>query len=319
MEEELSSLEPEQLLLFQHLLTPLMTESPRWLAINGKIQQATQVFVQAAKWNGKTVSKQSIQERVELFYAQSVSKGQQPQSTKNSSKVSLYMGLVRTPEMRRRFLLSSVVWFQIAFTNHGYNIYAPTLAKNPYFAYCLVGLFEFISPVVGLFVFTYGRRKQLTIIFALCGFLSLSLIPIFTIWPENNEWQVLSVVLVVSFLSDMAFNGIYVHVSEFMPTTHRSIGLGSCSSVARIGSSLSSIVAQTATTYPLLPPTIFGSVSFAGSICNFFLPTTENKDLPETIQEVENYRHLKTSQETNLSHFSPSLVNLDESKAGSQV
>ena len=241
--------------------------------------------MKAAKWNRRSnkVTEKSINDRVENFYE--TSKAAEPKGA--NSKLTLYMGLIRTPEMRRRFLLSTVVWFQIAFVNHGYNIYAPTLAKNPYFAYCLVGVIETLSPCCGAFLFTFGRRKPLVAIFIMTGLLSMSLIPVFKIWPENYQTQILVLVLAVSFLSDMAFNGIYVHVSEFMPTTHRSIGLGSCSSIARIGSSLCSGVVQTANTYPTLPPAIFGVLSLAGAFCNFFLPVTENKELPETVTQIE--------------------------------
>ncbi|XP_063724520.1 solute carrier family 22 member 6-like isoform X2 [Symsagittifera roscoffensis] len=265
-------------------VTPLLSESPRWLAINGKIEEATQVLLRGAKWNGKKVSEESIRERLESFHRRA-----SEDAHKQPSNLKLAMGLVKTPEMRRRFLFSAVIWFQGAFTNHGINFYAPQLAEDPYLAYCLVGFFEFISPVIGAIVFTYGRRLPLIFLFAVCGFISYNIITVMKVWPDNNEFQLLAMLLFATFLSDMAFNGIYVHVSEFMPTTHRSIGLGSCSAVARIGSSLSSILVSTASSYPYLPPVIFGTLSLAGSFCTYMLPSTENQELPETIEDVEEH------------------------------
>jgi len=264
------------------IMTPFLPESPRWLAINGKLDRATQVLMQGAKWNRKEVSEQSIRDRLDSFC-----KCSHNDSEPKESNFKLALGLIRTPEMRRRFLFSAVIWFQAAFVNHGVNFYAPTLAANPFVAYCLVGCFETFSPLAGAFVFTYGRRVPLVILFIICGLFSFNIITVFKIWPDDHEYQLLAMLLIATFLSDMAFNGIYVHVSEFMPTTHRSIGLGSCSSVARIGSSLSSVLVETAGSYPYLPPVVFGAISFAGSFCTYMLPSTENQELPETIEDVE--------------------------------
>ena len=240
--------------------------------------------MKGASLNRKKVSRESVHERLEKYYACNVA-----EKENEKESIKLVLGLVKTPEMRRRFLLSAVIWFQGAFTNHGLNFYAPTLADNPFLAYCLVGTFEFLSPLIGAVVFTYGRRKPLVALFSICTVTAFAIIPVLAIWPraDDHHVQLLVLILMGTFLSDMAFNGIYVHVSEFMPTTHRSTGLGSCSAVARIGSTLSSFMVKSAEQYPALPAVIFGSISLAGSVCTYFLPSTEGKSLPETIEEVE--------------------------------
>ena len=239
--------------------------------------------MQGARLNGKKVSEASIQERLDKYYKSSVAE----KEPEDGQQLKLVVGLVKTPEMRRRFLFSAVIWFQGAFTNHGLNFYAPTLADNPFMAYCLVGIFEFLSPLIGALVFTYGRRKPLIVLYAICTLTAFAIIPVLKIWPDDHHAQLLVLILMGTFLSDMAFNGIYVHVSEFMPTTHRSTGLGSCSAVARIGSTMSSFIVESAKSYPALPAIIFGSISLLGSVCTYMLPSTEGKTLPETIDEVE--------------------------------
>lgn len=97
--------------------------------------------------------------------------------------------------------------------------------------------------------------------------------------------------LVGKFGIAAAFAIIYVYSAEIFPTEYRSVGIGACSMCARIGGILSPSVASLADVYdyPPLPLFIFGTLSLISGCLIVFLPETVGCELPQTIEESENF------------------------------
>lgn len=120
----------------------------------------------------------------------------------------------------------------------------------------------------------------------------------------------------------MAFSIVYIYTAEIYPTVLRNVGMGMCSSAARIGSIIAPYViylgkhvvlysfmyvlmkcarsgAFLKPVFPLfsfigtynkvVPYILMGSLTIASCVVNFFLPETLNKDLPETVEQMQEY------------------------------
>ncbi|XP_028395414.1 solute carrier family 22 member 4-like [Dendronephthya gigantea] len=85
----------------------------------------------------------------------------------------------------------------------------------------------------------------------------------------------------------VSFNTVYILSSELFPTSVRSIGLGTSSACARIGSFLALYVVWLIRIHALLPYTIVVVLCvIIGLICFRFLPETLNKPTPESMEAV---------------------------------
>ncbi|TMS13776.1 Solute carrier family 22 member 4 [Larimichthys crocea] len=63
--------------------------------------------------------------------------------------------------------------------------------------------------------------------------------------------------------------------------------MGMCSSAARIGSITAPYVIYLGTYNKVLPYILMGSLTIASSVVNLFLPETFNRDLPETVEQMQ--------------------------------
>lgn len=95
--------------------------------------------------------------------------------------------------------------------------------------------------------------------------------------------------IVPPILSGISFPTVYLFAGELFPTVVRNIGIGSASTVARIGSMVAPFVAGLSGVAYWLPPVIFGGFPIIGAILVVFLPETQGAPLPETIEDGENF------------------------------
>ncbi|XP_014663311.1 PREDICTED: organic cation transporter protein-like [Priapulus caudatus] len=91
------------------------------------------------------------------------------------------------------------------------------------------------------------------------------------------------------FASSGTYGICYLYSGELYPTVVRNIGLGSNSTWARVSAILAPYVALLGMyrrEYPLL---IFGVLAISAGIAALFLPETKDQELPETLEDGENF------------------------------
>lgn len=87
--------------------------------------------------------------------------------------------------------------------------------------------------------------------------------------------------------TSISFATVYLYAGELFPTVLRNSGVGLSSTVARIGSMVAPFVATLSHNIAWLPPVAFGTVPLIGACLCIILPDTKGKDLPDTLEEVE--------------------------------
>ncbi|ROT81683.1 putative organic cation transporter protein-like [Penaeus vannamei] len=290
-------------LLLAHL--PFIDESPRWLAVKGRVDEAERIFAKAARWHGVALPAQ-LPEILQKCkdHAAINEKARRLEKSGKCGPVRKWMNdvavLVSSPALRRITLVMFGNFFFTGFTYWGISLAGNTFSQDP-FLYMLfssaleVPAYTVFAPIVMLF----GRRRVLAANFAVCAAAILAIL----IVPGSWTWVIFSLALVGKFFITGNYNVLYLVCSEVFPTCVRSRGLNLSSTMARLSSILSPFIIQImGQTYWWAPSVFFGSSAAIGGLLSLLLPETSNQPLPDNIEELRAlYSRDRTSPDKILS------------------
>lgn len=235
-------------------------ESPRYLMVRGKIEQAINILFQVGEINGTSL------------------KGYEIQPIKASSPASI--GDLWKPSLRRTTILLWAVWFFISLGYYGIFTWLPNYFKASGMALLPVYQNSFIlglAQLPGYFSAAYlverwGRRKTLGL-YLLAGGVFTYLFAAAT----SLQW-VLGMGVWMSFFSLGAWGAIYAYTPEVYPTNLRGTGMGAASSMTRlagaIAPSLGALLANQSLSVPL---TVFAVAYLVAGAAAFALPVETTK------------------------------------------
>ncbi|XP_022095300.1 solute carrier family 22 member 15-like [Acanthaster planci] len=268
---------PMVFFIFIPLLIP---ESARWLASNGRIQEAEEQLHFFGKKNGLKVS----QSLITLIDKTDDAKG------KNSADGMV--DLFRTPVLRRRMIVLMITWFSCCLAYYGLTFGASNLGGNMYVNFALSGIIEIPACLLSTVALNWlGRRPTMVGSLFVVGFACLGVMALHK--SENGAMfsSQTCLALIGKMAIAVAFNSAYLYSSELLPTVLRNTAMGVCSMSARIGG----IIA------PALPPfgekvayLAFGITALSSALLDLTLPESLNKQLPETIMDIESGLSLTT-------------------------
>lgn len=115
-----------------------------------------------------------------------------------------------------------------------------SLSGNKYLNFALVSLIEIPGySLAWISIEKLGRKISLVVSLLLCGMTCTM-----TIFVNNssNNWAVITLFLLGKLGITAAFGIVYVHTAEMLPTIIRSGGVGTASTVARVGALLAPFV-----------------------------------------------------------------------------
>ncbi|XP_038050994.1 solute carrier family 22 member 15-like isoform X2 [Patiria miniata] len=252
----------------------VIPESARWLASNGRIEEAKEQLMYFGKKNGLRMNRSMIALTDKTVEA----KG------KSSSEGA--MALFRTPVLRRRMITLMIIWFSCCLAYYGLTFGASSLGGNIYLNFALSGIVEVPAGLLSIFVLNcIGRRPTIAGSLFVVGFACLGVMAL----PRSEDGAMSTYQTCLALIGKMgvsvAFNSAYLYSSEILPTVLRNTAIGVCSMSARIGGILA----------PTLPPFgdkvayfLFGVTTLFSALLNLTLPESLNKQLPETVMDVEN-------------------------------
>ncbi|CAG0878579.1 unnamed protein product [Darwinula stevensoni] len=154
----------------------------------------------------------------------------------------------------------------------------------------IVGAVEIPAYALSIIVLLYtGRRFPLSAAMIIGG--SACLLALLV--PKGvyyYDWPVVTLAMVGKFGISSSFAIVYVFTAELMPTPVRTVGLGACSTFARLGSILAPyiLLLGEAMSHVWLPICVFGISSLISGLLLLLLPETAKRRLPETIHEAKN-------------------------------
>lgn len=164
-------------------------ESPRWLIMKGRIDEATQVILKAAQVNGIDLSENGIDdvhEEVHKMYTNIVSSsGNTNGDAKLKSKSAV--DLFRTPVMRRNSIVMCFNWFVIVFIYYSLSLNVQDLGGNMYVNFFISGVVEFPSILLCIYALRVAGRRSILALSCALLFVSASIsIPFFLLDFEGS-------------------------------------------------------------------------------------------------------------------------------------
>ncbi|XP_063002163.1 solute carrier family 22 member 6-A-like [Elgaria multicarinata webbii] len=252
------------------------TESARWYATAGKLEQALKELRKVARINGK----KEQGEKLSLEDLKASLQKETP-SAKSSFTVA---DLVRTPTMRRITCCLCFVWFSTSFAYYGLAMDLQNFGVSVYLIQVIFGAVDIPAKLIAYIVISYfGRRitQALALILAGLSIASNIFVP--------HDLQILRTIFAVFGKGCLgaSFNCVFLYTGELYPTVIRQTGMGFGNTMARVGGIVAPLVRMTSEYSPSLPLLIYGAAPIVSGIAACFLPETLNVPLPDTIEDVE--------------------------------
>ncbi|KAG8008532.1 Solute carrier family 22 member 5 [Nibea albiflora] len=245
-------------------------ESPRWLITQGRVEEAEVIVRDAARKN-KVEAPLVIFKEFEL------------QAMPQSRSYTM-LDILKSKNIRCITLMCLLLWMAINIGYFGLSLNTSNLSGNPFMNCFLSATTEVPAYVVSTWLLRKCPRRALLSSFLVIGGGVLLLIQFI---PDSFHYVALALEMTGKFGFTMAFSMVYIYTAEIYPTVLRNVGMGMCSSAARIGSITAPYVIYLGTYNKVLPYILMGSLTIASSVVNLFLPETFNRDLPETVEQMQ--------------------------------
>ncbi|KAK5887845.1 hypothetical protein CesoFtcFv8_016406 [Champsocephalus esox] len=243
-------------------------ESPRWLITQGRVEEAEAIVREAARKN-------KIEAPAVIFKEYDVSV---------QFKKYTMLDILKSKKIRSITLMCLILWMAINIGYFGLSLNTSNLSGNPFMNCFLSAATEVPAYVVSTVLLKKCPRRALLSSFLVIGGGVLLLIQFI---PEDLQYVALALEMTGKFGFTMAFSIVYIYTAEVYPTVLRNVGMGMCSSAARIGSITAPYVIYLGSYNKALPYILMGSLTIASSVVNLFLPETLNRDLPETVEQMQ--------------------------------
>ena len=244
-------------------------ESPRYLAVNGKTEQAAEILRQVARENGR--------ELPAFRLAPPAAPGVKSRSA----------DLLR-PALRRTTLLLWLIWFAISLGYYGVFTWLPGFFRSTGMTLLPVYQNAFILALAQLpgyfsaawLVERWGRRKTLAFYLVASGLFT------YLFAAANSLNWVVGMGIWMSFFTLGAWGALYAYTPEAYPTNLRGTGMGAASGFTRIAGAIApSLGAFLMGGGLALPLTVFAISYVVAGAAALFLPNeTRQKALLDVIE-----------------------------------
>ncbi|XP_023219719.1 organic cation transporter protein-like [Centruroides sculpturatus] len=247
------------------LLISYIPESPRWLLTHGRLRKAEDVIRNIMKKNKRHTD--DLSEIIEELYWKI-------RTDENKRKMN-FLHLIRNKQLRKITFLMYILWLVIIFDLYALSLNADITGGNIFLFFVLFSSLQYcVSGVLTIILPRFGRRRILMFGHLLVGITSL----LTTAVSDDLIWLRIVFVVLSRCFTTIAINTIYGYTLELYPTVVRNVGIGSCSTFARIGSIAAPFMKDLSEKVNWsIPFIIVGVLTLSSVLC--VLPLPETKDI----------------------------------------
>ncbi|XP_068751499.1 solute carrier family 22 member 15-like [Montipora capricornis] len=266
--------------IFGFFILNQVTESPRWLASQGRYEEAEAILQRMASQNGLSATKQVSLRRTKMS-----------SKTGASSRSYGILDLFTNRNTTLITLIMIISWFANSHVYYGLSLNVKNLGGNMYVNFILAGLVEIPSYVLTVFLLNWsGRRKSL--FYFMMGAAGSCYMCMKLQQQESHNPMWLSVAAMFGkFCISASFGVVYVYAAELFPTVIRNVGMGVATVASRFGGILCPFVVLMGEQSRSLPMFIFACISLVAGLAGLKLPETKGRPMPETMEDLERLQH----------------------------
>ncbi|XP_037793895.1 organic cation transporter protein-like [Penaeus monodon] len=278
-------------LLFLPMLL-VLDESPRWLIVRGRHDDALRVLQKAARWNkAQLPPEEELRALMDHIRKEALTATKKSDASTSGLVRSLknimedVIVLVRTRRMRSITLSFYAQFFVLGMVYYGLSFGADKLGVDPFVYMAVSGVMEVPGGTLSIpLAEKMGRRASSTLFFvATAG----SLLVLGFI-PTALEWLVVTLAMLGRLAITVAFQIVYLYASEIFPTEVRVRGLGTCTMLGTVGAMLAPFILEIlGSIKSWVPLFVFGVAAFVASVTTFWLPETRTAPMLDTVASLE--------------------------------
>ncbi|XP_071803338.1 organic cation transporter protein-like [Asterias amurensis] len=321
-------------------------ESIRWLVQMGRIDEAEVILKTLAKSKDIQYSRfpihdlEDTEERRTVLPKEEEAAGPAPskeggdegdemqevcvKETKSTRKYTL-LDLFRTRALIAPTLIIFYCWCTCSVVYYGLLLQATNLVGNKYLNFSLLSLVELPCYAVNFIITTrYGRRRPLVLDFLFGGVASIvtGFLPLETAGGTSLVVLQFAIVIFGRFCVAMSFDLVYLVTMEVFPTVLRNVGAGSASMVGRVGGMVAPFIVFLNVYHGSIPFVVFGVMSVVAGLLIVPLPETNNRSLPETLDDGEKLAKMEVPAKKNCEmgkSSSPSVMTMLTAREKSEL
>ncbi|OAY73331.1 Organic cation/carnitine transporter 1 [Ananas comosus] len=259
-------------LAYSLLIIPFISESPRWLAIKGRTDEAMGVLTKLAKLNGKVIP-------TNIAISNSTTSTRVHSSQRN---------LWSAKWARKRIVTMMIAGFGIGFVYYGVQLNVENLNFNLYFTVGVNAVMEIPAVFLGsVFLSFTGRRILFTSSAFLAGVSCILCILFSKKAKSKASWPQLSVEAVGFMAASMAFDVLYIYCVELFATNVRNFAVSMLRQALMLGAAIAPLLVVLGRLNPKLSFLTFGVLAVISGSITFWLPETKNAPLYDTLEQQE--------------------------------
>uniref|UniRef100_A0A915K3F8 Major facilitator superfamily (MFS) profile domain-containing protein n=1 Tax=Romanomermis culicivorax TaxID=13658 RepID=A0A915K3F8_ROMCU len=281
----------------------VLPESPRWLIVNNRLREAERIIRNACRMNHS-----ELPADLEL-----TSHVEQRKWVKRNERANL-LHVFKSCDLIVRTIVIFFVWVATALVYYGISLnlsdqsapgvllFRPKLQKADEIKAYGIGR-RILADITGgaadasataivcdqssstsekAFKEKYGRKRSQMGTLIMAGIMMVCVV----LSPDVGYVRLVLMLIGKMFIQG-AFNILYIFTSELYPTVIRNSAVGICSMVARMGAGVTGYLAILSDiTLPFVPMLIFGVFSLVAATMVIFLPETQDRPLPDTLQDA---------------------------------